>query len=140
MPVQFGNPGNKTETFQLVRTTSRPFQQVLESVRNEIGAAGMKILHEIDPQAALQGFGHTIGAARLVFFFHPDLLLRLLERDWTAIVEAPPKLALLELPDGTVSLRMANPDGDFARYGNPALTAFGRELAATCERIIDASV
>ena len=140
MTVQFGNPGTETETFQLVRTTTRPFQHVLESVRNEIGAAGMKVLHEIDPQAALQGFGHTIGAARLVFFFHPDLLHRLLETDWTAIVEAPPKLALLELPNGTVALRMANPAGAFARYGNAALTAFGQEAAATCERIMDASV
>ena len=140
MPVQFGPIGTETETFQLIRTTARPFQHVLEAVRNEIAAAGMKVLNEIDPQAALQGFGHTIGAARLVFFFHPNLLLRLLERDWTAIVEAPPKLALLELPDGTVSLRMANPDGAFARYGNPALTAFGQELAATCARIMDASV
>jgi uncharacterized protein (DUF302 family) len=140
MTVEFGKPGAETEAFQLIRTTSRPFQQVLDSVRPEIGAAGMKVLHEIDPQAALQGFGHTIGGARLVFFFHPNLLHRLLEADWTAIVEAPPKLALLELPDGTVSLRMANPAGAFARYGNPALTAFGTEFGATCARIVDASV
>ena len=140
MNVQFGQPGTETETFQLIRTTSRPFQEVLDSVRDEIGAAGMKVLHEIDPQAALQGFGHTIGAARLVFFFHPNLLHRLLETDWTAIVEAPPKLVLLELPDGAVSLRMANPAGALARYGNPALTAFGQELAAICARIMDASV
>ena len=140
MIIQFGQPGTETETFQLIRTTTRPFQEVLDSVRIEINAAGMKVLHEIDPQAALQGFGHSIGGARLVFFFHPDRLQRLLEMDWTAIVEAPPKLALLELPDGTVALRMANPAGAFARYGNPALTAFGQELAATCERIMDASV
>ena len=111
MNVQFGQLSTETESFQLIRTTARPFQQVLESVRNEIAAAGMKVLHEIDPQAALQGFGHTIGSARLVFFFHPNLLHRLLETDWAAIVEAPPKLALLELPDGTVSLRMVSPDG-----------------------------
>ena len=138
MDVQFGNPGNETESFQLVRTTARPFQQVLDSVRHEIAAAGMKVLHEIDPQAALQGFGHAIGGARLVFFFHPNLLHRLLETDWTAIVEAPPKLAVLELPDGTVALRMANPATAFARYRNPALAAFGQEIAAACERIMDA--
>ena len=100
----------------------------------------MKVLHEIDPQAALQGFGHTIGGARLVFFFHPNLLRRLLETDWSAIVEAPPKLAVLELPDGTVAVRMANPATALARYGYPALSAFGEELAAACERIMDASV
>ena len=140
MNVQFGQPGSRTEVFQLIRTTARPFHHVLESVRNEIAAAGMKVLHEIDPQAALQGFGHTIGSARLVFFFHPNLLHRLLETDWSALVEAPPKLAMLELPDGSVSLRMADPAGTLARYANPALTAFGQELAATCARIMDASV
>ena len=140
MATQFGNPGTEIETFQLVRTTTRPFQEALDSVRNEIDAAGMKVLHEIDPKVALQGLGHHIGGARLVFFFHPNLLHRLLELDWTAIVEAPPKLALLELPDGTVALRMNNPANAFARYGNSALTAFGQELAATCERIMDASV
>ncbi len=140
MNVQFGQPGNETEIFQLVRTTRRPFQQVLDSVRNEIDAAGMMVLHEIDPQAALRGFGHTIGSAHLVFFFHPDLLLRLLETDWTAIVEAPLKLALMERPDGAVSLRMANPASPLARYGNTALTAFGHELATTCARVMDASL
>ena len=140
MTTHFGNPGTETATFQLIRTTTRPFHEVLDSVRNEIAAAGLKVLQEIDPQAALKGFGHSIGGARLVFFFHPNLLHRLLEMDWTAIVEAPPKLALLELPDRTVALRMANPAAAFARYGNPALTAFGQELAATCERIMDASI
>ncbi len=138
MTVDLGPPNPEAEPCHLVRTTTRPFHQVLAAVRAEIEAAGMKVLHEIDPQAALQGFGHSIGPARLVFFFHPNLLHRLLQTDWTAIVEAPPKLALLELPDGTVSLRMADPAVLFARYDNPALTEFGRELAETCTRMMAA--
>lgn len=139
MNVQFGQPGTETETFQLLRTTARPFQHVLESVRNEIAAAGMKVLHEIDPQKAVAGFGHTMGGLRLVFFFHPELVVRVVSLDWTAMVEAPLKLVVTELPDGTVSQRMADPEATFARYGNPALASFGQELAATCERIMAAS-
>ncbi len=139
MTVHSGQPTGDAATFQLVRTTTRPFDQVLASIRVAIEAAGMKVLHEIDPQAALQGFGHTIGAARLVFFFHPNLLHRLLETDWTALVEAPPKLALIELPDGTVSLRMADPAAAFARYGSPGMVAFGQELTVACARIMDAA-
>lgn len=140
MTIKLGLPGTEAENFQLIRTTTRSFQEVLASIRTEINAAGMKVLHEIDPQAALHGFGHSIGSARLVLFFHPNLLHRLLETDWTAIVEAPPKLALLELPDRTVSLRMADPANAFARYDNAALTAFGQELTATCKRIMDSSL
>lgn len=140
MNLQFGKPGTEAETFQFSHVSKRPFEDVLASLRREIDGAGMKVLHEIDPQGALQGFGQTIGGSRLVFFFHPNLLARLLQVDWSAIVEAPLKLAVMELPDGAVSIRMADPANAFARYGNPALTTFGQELAATCEQIVNASV
>jgi len=140
MSLQFGKPGTEAETFQRSHVSKRPFEDVLSSLRREIDGAGMKVLHEIDPQGALQSVGQAIGGSRLVFFFHPNLLARLLQTDWSAIVEAPLKLAVMELPDGTVSIRMADPAAAFARYGNPALTEFGQELATTCERIVSASV
>lgn len=140
MIVQFGPPSGSATTSQAIRSSRRPFQDVLDAVRGAVEVEGMKVLQEIDPQAALQGFNLEIGGARLVFFFHPLLLQRLLETDWTAIAEAPLKLALLEQPDGTVSLRMADPAAAFDRYGNPALATFGQELAAACGRILDAGV
>jgi len=140
MSLQLGHPGLQADAFQHSATSTRPFDDVLVALRREIDDAGMKVLHEIDPQGALKGVGQTTGGSRLVFFFHPNLLVRLLQTDWSAIVEAPLKLAVMELPDGTVSIRMANPAAAFARYGHPALTAFGQELAAMCGRIIGASV
>ena len=136
MNMQFGEPGHQVEQFQLGKLSNRPFADVLTALRREIDAAGMKVLHEIDPQGALQSVGETIGGSRLVFFFHPNLVARLLKTDWSAIIEAPLKLAVMEFPHGAVSLRMADPAAAFARYGNPALTAFGQELAATCKRIL----
>ena len=94
------------------------------------------IRHEIDPQAILQRAGHSIGAARQLLFFHPDLLVRLLQADQSALLEAPLRFAVMELPDGAVTIRWFNHALSFARYDNPALTNLGRELAATCERIV----
>lgn len=138
MTLKFGEPGTAAEAFQLGRISKRGFEDVLSALRREIDGAGMKVLHEIDAQAALQSTGETIGGLRLVFFFHPKLVARLLQMDWTAMVEAPLKLAVVEQPDGTVAIRMADPAAAFARYGNPALAAFGQELAAACERVMSA--
>jgi len=139
MSLHYGHPGTQADLFQHSASSTRPFADVLAALHREIDGAGMKVLHEIDPQSALKSVGQIIGGSRLVFFFHPNLVARLLQTDWSAIVEAPLKLAVMELPDGTVSIRMADPAAAFARYGNPALTAFGQELASACKRIVGAS-
>ena len=140
MTLQFGHDGAGAGTFQFAQTSRRPFMDVVASLRREIDAGGMKVLHEIDPQAALRGIGQETGGCRLLFFFHPALVARLLQTEWTAIAEAPLKLAVVELPDGAVSVRMADPAAAFARYGNAALAAFGAELANRCDGIVSASV
>ena len=140
MSLNFGASGFEADAFQRSRATQRPFAEVVASLRREIETAGMKVLHEIDPQAALRGIGEEIGGCRLLFFFHPALVARLLRTEWPAMVEAPLKLLVIELPDGTTSVRMADPGAAFARYGNPALAAFGAELAAQCDRVVAASV
>jgi hypothetical protein len=45
--------------------------------------------YEIDPQAVLQRAGHSIGAARQLLVFDPDLMVRLLQADQSALLEAP---------------------------------------------------
>lgn len=139
MTLVFGQPGTAAAEFQLDVTSRLPFPQVLTALRQAIDQAGMKVLHEIDPQAALLGVDRVIGGARLLFFFHPQLLARLLEIDSSAIVEAPLKLAVLEMPDGSASIRAADPAIALRRYGNPALASFGQELSAACNRIVRAA-
>jgi uncharacterized protein (DUF302 family) len=138
--VTFGKPGTAAASFQTSHVSTRSFDEVLASLRKEIDGAGLKLLHEIDPQKAVQGVGQSIGGLMLLFFFHPKLVVRVLEMDWSAMVEAPLKLVVTELPDRTVSVRMADPATAFGRYGNEALASFGKEMAATCQRIIAASV
>jgi uncharacterized protein (DUF302 family) len=138
--VAYGKPGPNAASFQSSHLSTRSFDEVLTSLRNEIEGAGLRVLNEIDPQKAVQGFGRSMGGSRLIFFFHPKLVVRVLEMDWTAMVEAPLKLVVTELPEGTVSVRMANPITAFGRYGNPALASFGKELGDTCQRIVGASL
>jgi uncharacterized protein (DUF302 family) len=138
--VTYGKPGTEAALFQSIHLSKRSFEDVLTRLRNEIQGAGLRVLNEIDPQKAVQGIGRSMGGLRLIFFFHPGLVVRLLEMDWTAIAEAPLKLLVTELPEGIVSIRMADPISAFGRYGNSALASFGKELAETCQRIIAASV
>jgi uncharacterized protein (DUF302 family) len=138
--VTYGNPGTEAASFQSSHLSTRSFEEVLTRLRKEIEGAGLRVLNEIDPQKAVQGFGRSMGGLRLIFFFHPKLVVRVLEMDWSAMVEAPLKLVVTELPEGTVSIRMADPITAFGRYGNSALASFGKELAGTCQRIIGASI
>ena len=139
MPLFFGQPGTPAAEFQLDVTSRRPFPEVLAALRQAINEAGMKVLQEIDPQGALRSIDQVIGGARLLFFFHPQLLARLLSIDCSAIVEVPLKLAVLEMADGSISIRAADPAIALGRYGNPDLAGFGQELSAACDRIVRAA-
>ncbi|MGI4795444.1 MAG: DUF302 domain-containing protein [Janthinobacterium lividum] len=139
MTLVFGQPGTAAAEFQLCVNSWRPFSEVLASLQEAIDQAGMKVLQEIDPQGALRSIGQTIGGARLLFFFHPKLLARLLEIDSSAIVEVPLKLPVMEMLDGSVSIRAASPVIALERYGNPTLADFGQELSEACDRIMHAA-
>ena len=130
--------GEAVAAFQRARSTTLPFETVLTQLRQAIEAAGLWVLHEIDPQKVLQRGGHDIGPARQVLLFHPDLMVRLLQANPAALLEAPLKLAVMQQPDSTVTIRWHDPAAAFGRYGHPALTELGQELAARCEQIVTA--
>lgn len=138
--IEYGKPGRAAASFQRSETSTVSFAAVVAALRREIECAGLLVLHEIDPQTILKNGGHTIGATRQILFFHPDLMVRLLEADQAALLEAPLKLAVMEQPRGAVVVRWLDPAAAFARYGNPALVELGRDLAAACERIVAASL
>ena len=139
-PLGFGPVGAQAETFQYAATSTRPFDDLLASLTAEIDRAGLKLLQQIDVRNALAGAGRSVGGFRLLFFFHPSLVIRVISADVSAMVEAPLKLAVMERPDGAVSLRMADPAAAFGRYGNPALAELGTELSATVRRIVESSI
>ncbi len=138
--VRYGLMGTAALAFGQGRVTSLPFQAVLERLRKAIRAEGLWVLHEIDPQAILARDGREIGPARQILFFHPDRMVRLLAADPAALLEAPLKLAVMDMPDGTVTVRWIDPAAAFGRYDNPALAELGRELAASFDRIVIAAL
>ncbi len=138
--LTFGAVGAEAEAFQYATSSTRRFDEVLTSLVAEIERAGLRLLQEIDVQKALAGAGRSVDGFRLLFFFHPALVVRVISADVSAMVEAPLKLVVMESPDGTVSLRIAEPAAAFGRYGNAALTALGEELSATVRGIIQASI
>ncbi len=136
----FGTVGAEAGTFHYAATSTRNFNDVLSSLVAEIDRAGLKLLQEIDVQAALAGAGWSTGGFRLLFFFHPAFVIRVTTADVSAMVEAPLKLVVVENPDGTVSLRIADPAIAFGRYGNPALAELGTELSAIVRQIVQNSL
>ena len=82
----------------------------------------------------------AIGPTRQILFFHPRLMARLLEADVRALLEAPLKFVLLELPGGGVMASWQDMAAAFRRYGNPALAVLGRELADACAQVVAAAL
>ncbi len=138
--VSYGDLGEAAASFQRSIVCAYPVPDAIARLREAIEAADLWVLQEIDPQALLERGGYAIRPARQILFFHPRLMARLLAADPAALIEAPLKFAVIELPDGTVTVRWNDPDAGFARYGNRALSALGRELASVCERIAAGSV
>ncbi len=136
----FGQPSLTADSFQAHRVSTRPHAQIVKALQAAIADAGLKLLYEIDVRAALANAGHRVLGARLMFYFHPDLVQRVLRTDWTAMVEAPLKFLVIEQPDGTTTVRWADPAVSFSRYGHLALAEFGHELSSIADRVVDRSL
>jgi uncharacterized protein (DUF302 family) len=130
--------GEAVAAFQHSRIVTLPFEEVLTRLRQAIQAARLWVLHEIDPQKVLQNGGYEISPARQILFFHPDLMVRLLQSNPAALLEAPMKLAVMQQPDRSVAVRWKDPTAAFSRYGNPILTDIGQDLASRCGQIVTA--
>jgi len=123
--------------FQHSATTNLAFEDVISTLREQIAMAGLWVLAEINPQHFLQLGGYQPPALRQILFFHPDILAQLLATDAAALVEAPLKFVVIEMPGGPVTVRWLDPEPNFTRYASPAIAQIGARLAADCHRIID---
>lgn len=133
--IRYAEP-SPVQSFQRAAKSRLSFEETLVQLKTAILAEDLWLIHEIDPSllAARGGFG--ILPARQLLFFHPRYLVRLLETDPGALLEAPLKIAVLALPDGTIMVRMPDPATVFARY--PGLSDLGEELGVLCERLLAA--
>jgi uncharacterized protein (DUF302 family) len=116
--------------------SGHPFPETLERLKRAIQAEDLWLVQELDPQLLAARGGHGILAARQLFFFHPRYLVRILETDPAALLEAPLKLTVLERPDGAVLIRWQEVAARFSGYSG--LTDLGLELEALQERLLAA--
>ena len=110
------------------------FDETLVRLKEAIQAEGLLLLHEIDTQMILGRGGYAIPSTRQILFFHPRYMVRLLEADPSAVMEAPLRLLVMEMPDGTVVLRHPDPDAALAPYAG--LASLGSELSLILMRIL----
>ena len=135
--VEYANAGDAPSGSIRSRLSALPLGTAVAKLRAVIETEDLWVLHEIDPQAIVKRAGYEIRRARQILFFHPRLIAQLLSADPGALLEAPLKFALIELPDGRTLVRWRDPAAALAGYGPLALAELGAELAAVCEQIAD---
>ncbi len=122
--------------FQCVVTSSFSFGETVARLKQSAEDAELWLLHELDPQRILERGGYLAPSVRQLLLFHPRYMVRLLRVDPNAIVEAPLRFIVLEMPDGTVTVRCLNIAERLALYDG--LLELGHELAALSQHLLDA--
>ncbi len=120
--------------FQAVVTSTLDFEGTLARLKQGIEAADLWLIQEIDPRMLLRRGGYLIAPARQLLFFHPRYVVRLLAADPAAVVEIPLKLVVLQMPDGSVTVRHADVRAQLDRY--PGMQALADELATISARLL----
>jgi uncharacterized protein (DUF302 family) len=123
--------------FQNVRTTSRPYGEIVESMELSIAANGLWVLGKVDAQAFVRRAGYVIPGTVQVLAFHPRYMVRLLEADQAALLAAPLKFAVVEKADGAVAVSWSNQVSAFGHYDSAALRELGEELASLCVIVVE---
>ena len=118
---------------QSVAISPFSFAETVERLKRAIAAENLWLIHEIDPQVLLERGGFASGAARQLLFFHPRYAARLLAVDPSALIEVPLKLLVLQMADGSVTVRHTRVEELFARY--PGLAELSRELSTLYRRL-----
>lgn len=131
--VNYANPTGE-RPWQREFRSRLPFEETLLALKDGLQAESLLLIHEIDPQRLAERGGYAIGATRQLLFFHPRYLVRLLEGDSSALMEAPLKLVITEQPDSSVILRHSDVAAAFQRY--PALSKLGAELDELFQRLV----
>ena len=121
---------------QKVVTSVLGFEATLERLKLALAEQDLWVIHEINPQMLLERGGYSILPARQLLFFHPRYAARLLAGDLNAIAEIPLKLIILQMPDGSVTVRHNDVIVLFERY--PKLAALAGELAGIYRTLLKA--
>jgi uncharacterized protein (DUF302 family) len=121
-------------SFQHISVSSYSFEDTIKVLKAAIESESMWLIHEIDPQMLLKREGLEILCTRQLLFFHPRYMKKLLGINPNALIEAPLKFVVMQMPNNTVSVHYLNIEMQFNRYNN--FEEFAEELSQICKRLI----
>lgn len=131
--VAYGVPV-EPPSFQCVVVSAFAFEATITRLKAALQDQELWLLHEIDPQMLLHRGGYEILATRQLLFFHPRYMARLLAIDPNAVIEAPLKLVIMQMPDGRVTVRFVKVETTLGRYDS--LVELATELTTICLRLV----
>jgi uncharacterized protein (DUF302 family) len=132
--VQYGV--SRPTTGQRVLESRFAFEATIARLERAIVARELWVVAALDPQLLTRRAGFELLPARQLLFFHPRFVARILAANPSALVEAPLKIVVLELPDGSVRVHAPDPRSAFTHYDG--LASLGDELAPLCNEIVEA--
>jgi uncharacterized protein (DUF302 family) len=98
------------------------FDATVARLKEAIAAIDLWLIAEINPRLLLERAGYAIQATRQLLFFHPRYMVRLLAADPNALIEVPLKIVVMQMADGTVTVRHPDVRALLSRYvGTEAL-------------------
>jgi uncharacterized protein (DUF302 family) len=123
-----------TPPFHSVTASALDFEATVARLKQAITDVDLWLISEVNPQMLLERGGYQIRPARQLFFFHPRYLVRLLGADPAAVVEIPLKLVILQMPDGSVTVRHNHVEELLSRYRG--MSELGAELAEILSQLV----
>ena len=127
-------PGTKTTE------TGKAFGDYVDALKAAITANRMGIVAQASATRGAASIGKTIAGNAVIMVFRPDFAVRMLEASVPAGIEAPLRLYVTELSDGSAMLTYREPSAVFAPYDVAALDTMAAELDLIFEKIVSDSL
>lgn len=126
--------------YYIAKTSTRPFDAVVEDTVSRLRAAGFGVLCDIDVQATLKAkIGAQMPRYRILGACNPQLAHAALQLEGRLGVLLPCNVIVRETGDGTVEVASIDPVSSMERTGNADLAAVAadvrRRLAAVVEAV-----
>lgn len=126
--------------YYIAKTSTRPFDAVVEDTVSQLRAAGFGVLCDIDVQATLKAkIGAQMPRYRILGACNPQLAHAALQLEGRLGVLLPCNVIVRETGDGTVEVASIDPVSSMERTGNADLAAVAadvrRRLAAVVEAV-----
>jgi len=118
--------------------TQMGYAELLDAVRQAVGAEDMGLVTDVGPTETAARRGETIPGNRVLGVFRNDFAVRTIRASVPAMIEAPVRFYVTENPDGTATLSWKTPSHVFTPYldeGGSELRVISGELDDVFEAI-----